>query len=121
MKTEVYYERELRKLYNNNSDYLNECKASGYYYLSSIECKNLIISIGANGMLMSDAIKITNKQIKKERDILLKLIPPLRFLNNKMTLYYTAELAECLVKAATVGTGLDITIGYPELLIVKLA
>lgn len=121
LNTKTYCDHEYKFQYHYNSDYVKECNVSGYYYLSSAQCKKLVISAGAGGILVHEAIEIVYKQIKNNWNLILDFVPPLKFLNQKINSYYAPELAECLVKAAMIGTGIDITIGYPELVVIKLA
>ncbi|NLK27043.1 MAG: hypothetical protein GX306_01660 [Clostridiales bacterium] len=101
--------------------YIESVSDCGYYYLSPEICKDIIIVSGASGDCASNAIKKMRNNIHQIRNLMEHAIPALRFIDRNIISYYGSELAECLVMAAGVGKGIDITVGYPKVLIFKVS
>ncbi|MBE5966737.1 MAG: hypothetical protein E7255_07185 [Lachnospiraceae bacterium] len=98
--------------------YMECVKDSGYYYLSPEVCKDIIIKSGASGLYTPKAVKKVWRSMNHEA--MEQAIPAFHFIDREIIGYYGSELAECLVKAAGVGKGVDIVIGYPKILVFKV-
>lgn len=95
-------------------------KDSGCYYLRPELCKDMIVNVGAIGNDTPTAIKTLQQQIKRQELLNDTMIPAFRWINKEVVSCYASELAVCLVKAAACGKGLEITIGYPRILVIKV-
>ena len=100
--------------------YMEYVKDSGYYYLTPKVCKDIIIKTGVSGICTPKAIRKVWRNINYLGEAMEQAIPVFRFIDREVIGYYGSELAECLVKAAGTGKGVDIVIGYPKILVFKV-
>lgn len=95
-------------------------KEGGCYYLSPEICKDIIISAEASGIHMPKAVKKLRSKIKSSACVMEEVIPDLRSLDQTVISHYSGELAESLVNAAGKGKGVEIAIGYPKILVIRV-
>ncbi|HBI72974.1 MAG TPA: hypothetical protein DDY59_07280 [Lachnospiraceae bacterium] len=100
--------------------YMECVKDSGYYYLTPEVCKDIIIKAGVSGVYTPKAIRKVRRNINHLGEAMEQAIPAFHFIGREVIGYYGSELAECLVKAAGAGKGVDIVIGYPKILVFKV-
>lgn len=100
--------------------YMECVKDSGYYYLTPEVCKDIIIKAGVSGVYTPKAIRKVWRSINHLGEAMEHAIPAFHFIDREVIGYYGSELAECLVKAAGTGKGVDIVIGYPKILVFKV-
>lgn len=102
-------------IYPYNS-YVESVMDSGCYYITPKECKDIIINEGLSGIPISDAIIKVRNLIQNE----VTIITSLYFVKKEVLSYYAGDLAESMVYAARVGKGVEIAIGYPKALVIKI-
>ncbi|MBH1940483.1 hypothetical protein I5677_06170 [Mobilitalea sibirica] len=100
--------------------YMDDLKDSGCYYLPPEICKDIIITSGVSGVQTPLAIKKIRKKLNKEGAIE-EDIPVFRIINRDVLSAYAGVLAESLVAAAEIGKGVEIIIGYPKALVIKVS
>jgi hypothetical protein len=100
--------------------YMDSVKGSGCYYLSPQMCKEIIIAVGASGIQAPKAAKKIRRNINRIGDVVEKTIPVFGGIDRSVKISYACELVECLMKAAEMGKGIEIAIGYPKILVFKV-
>lgn len=92
----------------------------GYYCLSSTECKNIIITEGLCGIHPALAVQRVRSKIRNTKGAMRDVLPGLHNISYDIISYYAGELAESIVKAAGNGKGVEIAMGYPEILVIAV-
>lgn len=109
-KTKYYLTKQQADSYNKY----------GCYYLPTQICKDIIISAGVSGIHKSKAVKKIRSEINHKKSVMNEVIPAFRYINQDIISYYAGELAESLVYAAGIGKGVEITFGYPKMLVISV-
>lgn len=104
-------------IYPDHHSYLECVMDSGCYYITPKECKDIIINAGLSGLSIPNTIKKIHSYIINNENMYLNY---LYFLKKEILAYYAGELAESLVYASKIGKGVEITVGYPKTLIIKI-
>ncbi len=104
----------------SKNSYFEIIKEGGYYYLSPEVCKNIIISIGVMGIEIPTAVKIIRTEITK-RETIIDLIPFLKLFDQEVLNLYSGDLAQSLLEAFVTDKGVEITVGYPKILVTNVS